>query len=127
MLASRITLTILLCIAIVAPAAAASDAPAGLTINVASYSFTPNPLQLAAGKPVTLTIVNQAGKGHDFTAKEFFAASAITSGAAPGGKIELGAHETKSITLTPQAGTYPVHCSHFLHASMGMKAEIVVR
>ncbi len=127
MLASRITLTVLLCIAIVAPANAAADAPAGLTINVASYSYTPNPIQLAAGKPVTLTIVNQSGKGHDFTAKEFFAASAITKGAAPDGELELAAHETKSITLTPRAGTYPVHCSHFLHASMGMKAEIVVR
>ncbi len=127
MLASRITLTILLCIAIVAPATAAADAPAGLTINVASYSYTQDPIQLAAGKPVTLTIVNQSGKGHDFTAKEFFAASAITKGSAPHGEVELAAHETKSITLTPRAGTYPVHCSHFLHASMGMKAEIVVR
>jgi plastocyanin len=125
MLGSRITLTVLLCITILARAAAA--APAGVTINAASYSFTPNPIQLAAGKPVTLTIVNQSGKEHDFTAKEFFAASAITAGTARDGKIELGAHETKSITLTPRTGTYPVHCSHFLHASMGMKAEIVVR
>ena len=127
MLASRIPLTVLLCIAIGSPASAAVDAPPGLTINVASYSFTPNPIQLVAGKPVTLTIVNQSGKGHDFTAKEFFAASAITKGAAPDGKVELAPHETKSITLTPRPGTYPVHCSHFLHASMGMKAEIVAR
>jgi len=127
MLASRITLTALLSIATVAPAATAADAPGRLTINVSSYSFIPNPIQLAAGKPVTLTIVNQSGKGHDFTAKEFFAASTITKGAAPGGKVELAAHETKSITLTPRAGNYPVHCSHFLHASMGMKAEIIAR
>ena len=127
MLAFRIALTALICVAVVAPAVAAADAPAALTINVASYSYAPNPIQLAAGKPVTLTIVNQSGKGHDFTAKEFFAASMITAGAAPGGKIELASHETKTVTLTPRAGTYPVHCSHFLHASMGMKAEIVVR
>jgi plastocyanin len=127
MFASRIALTVLLPIASVVPAAAAADAAGGLTINLASYSFTPNPIQLAAGKLVTLTIVNQSGKGHDFTAKEFFAASAITKGAAPDGKVELAAHETKSITLTPRAGSYLVHCSHFLHASMGMKAEIVVR
>ena len=127
MLASRITFTFMLCIATLTPAVAGADAPTGIIIKVASYSYTPNPIQLVAGKPVTLTILNQSGKGHDLTAKEFFAASVITKGTAPDGKVELAAHETKSITLTPRAGTYPVHCSHFLHASMGMKAEIVVR
>ena len=33
-----------------------------------SYGYTPSPIVLAAGKPVTLTFVNRAGKGHDFTA-----------------------------------------------------------
>jgi plastocyanin len=109
------------------PAHAQAPAPAALTINVASFSFAPKPIQLVAGKPVTLTLVNQSGSGHDFTAKEFFAASRITAGAAPGGKIPLEGHETKSITLVPTVGTYEVHCSHFLHASMGMTDTIVVR
>ena len=107
-------------------AAPVTAQPAGVTVNVASYSFTPKPIALAAGRPVTLTFVNQSGSGHDFTAKEFFAASTITGGAAPGGRIELAGHETKSITLVPRAGTYQAHCSHFLHASMGMTDTIVV-
>ncbi len=109
---------------LVAPAAA--QTPAAQTIDVRSYSFAPAPIRLAAGKPVTLTFVNNSGSGHDFTAKDFFAHSAITSGAAPDGKIELKGHETKTITLVPRAGTYEAHCSHFLHASMGMHDQIVV-
>ena len=100
--------------------------PAPVTITIASYSFTPKPIHLRAGQPVTLIFVNQSGGGHDFTASQFFAASAITAGAAPKGKIELAGHETKSITLTPRAGTYPAHCSHLFHSSMGMTDEIIV-
>ena len=100
--------------------------PSAVTLDVASFSFAPKPLHLAAGKPVTISFVNHSGSSHDFTAKEFFAASAITSGAAPGGKIDLAGHETKAITLVPRAGTYAAHCSHFLHSSMGMTDTIVV-
>jgi len=107
-------------------AAAAQAAPPVVTIGVSSYKFAPNPIHLKAGQPVTLTFVNQGGHGHDFTAKEFFAASAVSAGAAPGGKIELEGNQTKSITLTPRAGTYPAHCSHFLHSSWGMTDQIVV-
>src|SRR4051812_8222763 len=107
-------------VALVAPAVAQTPAPSALTIDVASFSFGPKPIRLAAGKAVTLTFANHASSGHDFTAKEFFAASTITAGSAPGGKIPLAAHETKSITIVPRAGTYEAHCSHFLHASMGM-------
>lgn len=107
----------------VTPAAAQ---PATVTVGVYSYGFTPNPIHLRAGQPVTLVFVNQSGNGHDFTAAQFFAASTISAGAAPNGEIELGAHETRSITLTPRAGTYHAHCSHFLHAMFGMKDLIVV-
>ena len=111
---------------LLATPSAALASPQAVTIGVTSYSFTPNPIHLKAGEPVTLTFVNKGGHGHDFTAKEFFGASSISAGAAPGGKVELGGNETKSITLTPRAGTYPAHCSHFLHQSFGMTAQIVV-
>lgn len=125
MIVSRLAVTVVLCLAMLAPAFAQAPATTKI-VNVTSYSFTPKPIQLAAGRSITLTFVNQAGGSHDFTAKEFFAASTITAGAAPGGKIALAPHETKSITLVPRAGTYEAHCSHFLHASMGMTDEIVV-
>lgn len=106
--------------------AAAQPAPQIVTIGVFSFGFTPKPIHLRAGQPVTLVFVNQGSHGHDFTAPEFFSKSTFSAGAAPGGKIPLAGHETKSVTLTPRAGTYSAHCSHFLHSSMGMTDTIVV-
>jgi plastocyanin len=106
--------------------ASAAAQPAGQTILIWSYGFSPHPIHLAAGRPVTLTFVNRSGSGHDFTAHSFFAYSRMVSGAAPDGEIELAPHETKSITLIPRTGTYHAHCSHFFHKQMGMSDEIIV-
>jgi plastocyanin len=100
--------------------------PAAVTIDVDSFSFGPKPIHLTAGQPVTLSFVNHSGSGHDFTAKEFFAASSVSSGDVRGGKVDLAPHASVTVTLVPRAGTFPAHCSHFLHASMGMTDQIVV-
>src|SRR6478672_8947885 len=120
---SRLASAAFLSVLAASPAAAQ---PQAITISVFSFGFTPKPIHLRAGQPVTLTFVNQSSHGHDFTAPEFFAASAVSAGAAPGGKIPLAGNQTKSITLTPRTGTYPAHCSHFLHSSMDMTDQIVV-
>lgn len=104
----------------------AQATPQQVTITIYSFGFAPSPIRLAAGRPVTLTFVNRSGSSHDFTAPGFFAASAITAGTAPNGEVELAGHETKSITLTPHAGTFHAHCSHFMHAMFGMKDLIIV-
>lgn len=106
-----------------APAVAQPD---NQTILVWSYGFSPRPLHLSAGRPVTLTFVNRSGSGHDFSAPSFFANSTIIRGAAPGGQMELNGHETKSITLIPRAGTYHAHCSRFFHKPLGMSDQIIV-
>jgi plastocyanin len=111
----------------VLPSVPAAAQPAAQTVNMWSYGFAPRPIHLAAGRPVTLTFVNRSGSSHDFTAGAFFANSAIIAGAAPGGEIELRPHETKSITLTPRAGSYPAHCSHFFHKQLGMSDRIIVQ
>jgi len=123
MTAFRLLSAGLLSIALSSPVAAQ---PAVQTIYVWSFNFAPKPIHLRAGVPVTLNFVNRSGGGHDFTAKGFFARSRILSGAAPDGEIELRGGETRSITLVPAAGTYKAHCSHFLHAQMGMRDLIVV-
>lgn len=107
-------------------AAPAAAQQAQLLIQVWSFGFGPRPLHLAAGKPVTLTFVNRSGSNHDFTAPGFFQHATFTSGAAVRDEIELGPHETKSVTLVPARGTYQAHCSHFLHKQMGMSDLIVV-
>jgi len=98
----------------------------GQKIMVWSFGFAPNPIRLAAGQPITLSFQNRSGSSHDFTAREFFASSRITAGAAPEGEIELKPHETKSVTLIPRAGTYKAHCGHFFHEPLGMTDAIVV-
>jgi plastocyanin len=126
MIRLRLAVASILSAILLAPAAAQSPAPASQTVQLFSFGFAPHPLHLEGGRPVTLTFVNQSGSGHDFTAKDFFASSKITAGAAPGGKVELKGHETKTVTLIPRAGSYTAHCSHFLHSSMGMTDEIIV-
>lgn len=96
------------------------------TIVVWSYGFSPRPLHLAAGRPVTLLFVNRSGSSHDFTAKRFFASSIIQSGSAPDGQIDLRPGESTRVTLIPHAGSYGAHCSHFLHKQMGMSDQIIV-
>jgi plastocyanin len=120
MIARSLTLLVLFA------SASAAAQPAAVTIQVQSFSYNPTPIHLKAGVPTTLTFVNAAGTGHDFTAKDFFAHSRISAGAAPGGEIDLKGHETKTITLVPQAGTYHAHCSHFMHKQMGMETSIIV-
>jgi len=108
------------------PLAPVHAQPAAQQVLVWSFGFSPRPIHLAAGQPITLTFVNRSGGGHDFTAKRFFASSRILSGAAPGGEIGLGPHQSRSITLVPAAGTYKAHCSHFMHKQLGMTDAIVV-
>ena len=104
----------------------AQPAPAR-TITLTSYAFAPAALRFAAGQPVTLNFVNQAGKGHDFTAPVFFAHARILAGSAPRGRIALKGGATATITLIPAAGNYAAHCSHFLHSSFGMTGTIIVQ
>ena len=109
------------------PLLGASPAPPVQPILLYSYGYSPAPIVLAAGQPVTLELINRAGKGHDFTAPKFFAASRVMSGAVEGGEVDLAAGQTQSVTLIPAAGTYKVHCGHPFHKMFGMQAEIVVR
>ena len=111
---------------LVLPAPALAQ-PAAETISVWSFGFSPKPIQLQAGQPVTLTFVNRGGGGHDFTARAFFASSRVIAGAAPDGRIKLPGHATRSITLVPVAGSYQAHCSHLMHEPMGMSDVILVR
>ena len=108
-------------------APAAAQQPAQLVVQVWSFGFGPQPIRLAAGKPVTLTFANQSGSSHDFVAPGFFQHARILAGAAPMGMIDLGPHQTRIVTLIPAAGTYQAHCSHFLHKQMGMSDTILVQ
>jgi plastocyanin len=113
-----------------ASASAQAPQPATVTVTMQNFKFEPSTVQLRAGVPTILHLVNNAGGGHSFTAPEFFAASKIAPASqklVEGGKVEVAKHSAVDVALTPAAGEYPLKCSHTLHATFGMKGSIVVR
>lgn len=124
MFSLRLAAVAVLALSVAAPAAAQ---PATVRIAVWSFGFSPQPIQLRAGRPVTMVFENRSGSGHDFTAPAFFRQATITAGSVKDGEIELKPHETRTVTLIPARGTYQAHCSHFLHKQLGMSAYIYVQ
>lgn len=100
-----------------------------VTVTLSSFKFEPAAIHLRAGQPVVLHLVNDAGGGHNFSAPEFFAASAIRvqdQGLIYMGAIELRSHQSKDIGLIPRRGIYKLRCTHTMHGMLGMKGDIVV-
>jgi plastocyanin len=117
-------------LAAVALTPAAAAAPAGVSVNLANFSFAPNVVQLRAGVPTVLHLRNLSSGGHNFSAPAFFAASRIQPQSAAyvrKGRVEVPAGSSVDIALTPAAGQYPLKCSHAFHSAFGMKGTIIVR
>lgn len=102
-----------------------------IDIDLSNFKFTPSTISLRSGGRYVLHFVNRSRGGHDFHAKTFFAAATM----APldrllvkNGEIELAGGQSRDITIiAPAAGSYRVHCTHFLHATFGMEATLKVR
>ncbi len=110
--------------------ATAQPQPAAVAVTLENFKFAPNTVQLHAGAPAVLHLVNTAGGGHSFSAPEFFAAAAIAPASKAlvhDGKVEVPKHSAVDVALTPAAGQYPLKCTHTLHSAFGMKGTIVVR
>ena len=109
----------------------AAAAPTGQHIEVAlsNFRFTPATIQLVHGQPYVLHLSSSGG--HSFAARAFFAAATmppVDRARLKGGKVELKGGETVDIHFTaPGAGSFPIKCTHFLHASFGMTGKFVVR
>ena len=109
-----------------------ANAQTAITVSMTNYAFTPNVLTLKAGETYRIHFSNDSGKGHDFTAREFFQVSTVAQPdkgkLEDGEEVELDDGQSVDITLTPnKPGTYPVSCTHFMHAMMGMTGKIVVQ
>lgn len=114
-----------------APAAAAPEwrRAREVEVRVSSFDFEPGEIRLEAGRPVRLLLVNMGEQDHDFSSAAFFAASEIRprdAARAGGGRIEVGAGETVSVTLVPRAGRYRLRCTNLFHRIMGMTGSIIV-
>ena len=125
-----IRLALIALLPIAAIAAATAPAPdwsraERVEIELSSFDYRPRTVRLRAGQPVVLHLVNRSGGGHDFTARAFFAAAAL-SRPVPGGRIDLKGGESRDVALVPKAGRYKVKCTHAFHSTLGMTGEIVV-
>ncbi|WP_404479563.1 cupredoxin domain-containing protein [Novosphingobium sp. BL-52-GroH] len=123
-----------------APAPAMSQAPsvaAGpgdvstLTVQLSNFQFSPSTITLDHGRAYALRFENLASGGHDFAAKDFFAAATIPEadrGRIVGGAISLKGGQSVEVHLVaPPTGTYKVRCTHFMHGAFGMTGKIVVQ
>ena len=111
---------------------AASQAPTVVNVQLANFSFTPKSITLDHGHSYVLRLANVADGGHDFSAEEFFAASAIAAedrSLVTEGAVEVPPGQVREIHLTAPgaAGSYHLKCSHSFHKMFGMSGSIVVR
>lgn len=105
-------------------------APA-VNVQLSNFKFTPKTIVLDHGRTYRLRLYNASGGGHDFTARDFFAAASI----APSdrrwiseGEVEVPPGQLREIRLTaPAAGRYKVKCTHTFHKTLGMSGTIIVR
>jgi uncharacterized cupredoxin-like copper-binding protein len=99
-------------------------------VVLSNFKFAPKTIRLKAGQPVVLHLVNDAGGGHDFTARQFFATAKIRPQDAAyvvDGSVELHhGGETRDIALVPAAGRYKLKCTHTFHKLLGMSGTIIV-
>ena len=117
-------------IAAAAPAATAQT-PTVFNVQLSNFKFSPRQIVLDHGHAYVLRLANVAGGGHDFTAPEFFAASAVAPAdrrLVAEGEVEVPPGQVREIHLTaPAAGRYKLKCSHSMHKFFGMSGKIVVR
>ncbi|MBO9714678.1 plastocyanin/azurin family copper-binding protein [Sphingomonas sp.] len=112
------------------PAAEARQQPAPQRVDVAmsNFKFSPTTIRMKPGAAYVLHLTSSGS--HSFEAKAFFAAAKVAPAdraKIAGGKVEVDSDAPVDIHfIAPAAGTYPVRCTHFLHASFGMTGQIVV-
>ncbi|WP_404334566.1 plastocyanin/azurin family copper-binding protein [Sphingomonas sp. MMS12-HWE2-04] len=103
--------------------------PQRIDVALSNFAFTPDTIALVHGQPYVLHLSSSGG--HSFAAKAFFAAATMPAAdraRLKGGKVELAGGDSVDIAfVAPAAGTYPIKCTHFLHAGFGMTGTFVVR
>jgi len=106
-----------------------SAQPQRIDIRLSNFKFAPATITMTHGQAYVLHLSSSGG--HSLVAKAFFAAAAVAPGdraKIADGSIELEGGESVDIHLTaPAAGSYAVHCGHFMHSTFGMTGKIVVR
>ncbi len=104
----------------------ADETPQAITLTLGDYRFDPDTLEVRAGQPVALTLINKDGiTPHTVILKDTAAGLDIDTGVSAG--------STTTIEFTAEApGTYTFYCSKKLpfmksHRERGMEGTLTVR
>jgi uncharacterized cupredoxin-like copper-binding protein len=116
------------------PQAQAPEPSAGellqVRVELSNFKIAPASLTFVHGQRYVLHLVNSSSHSHDFSAPAFFSAAAIEGPdrvKITNGKIELHGNQQVDLVLTaPGQAQYEFHCSHPLHAALGMRGTIHV-
>lgn len=116
---------------------AAADAPPDwgtardVEVRLSGFAFTPPSIELRAGEPVRLELVNDLLASRSFHAPGFFSAAQVLPADRPrltSGAVRLKPGERRTIRLVaPVPGTYRLRSGRLLQAALGMTGTIVVR
>jgi nitrite reductase (NO-forming) len=96
-----------------APGTTADGGAITLTVTATEFSFDPEILEVPAGTPVTITLINNGVVEHDITIDELDFHLLANPG------------ETVSATITVPAGVYHVYCDIPGHHEAGMMATLI--
>ena len=115
-----------------APASAAPDwrQSRDYEVRLSNMDIEPQRIELKAGEPVRLRLVNISETGHSFSAGDFFARAQLRNRDKrwlSGGSINVPAGDVREVILVPAAGRYRARCGNLLHRILGMSSEIVVQ
>jgi uncharacterized cupredoxin-like copper-binding protein len=86
-----------------------------ITVHATEFAFDPDPIEVSAGVPVTIVLINDGVVEHDLTIDSV------------GLSIHADPGETARETVTFVAGTYEVHCTVPGHHEAGMMTTLVAR
>jgi len=91
------------------------DGASEITVNAVDIDFKPDTIEIVAGEPVNVTVVNEGRVLHDFTLEE----------ANVHMNVEPGESKTTSLTID-EPGRYTAECTVESHAEAGMTIDVVV-
>jgi uncharacterized cupredoxin-like copper-binding protein len=116
---------------IASPAAAAPDwrQSRDYEVRLSNNDIEPRRIQLRAGEPVRLRLVNVDPTRHSFSAPEFLSQAQLRSRDKrwiSGGSIVVPAGDVREVVLVPAPGRYRARCGNLLHRILGMSSEIIV-
>jgi len=120
-------------------ACAGGATPTKVTVTMTEFGFEPNVINVSAGSPVELTLVNEGAVEHDFVIEVIQVTNVSSSNSgdhhmATDEHSEFDLHtstaagETSTLTFTPtESGTYKIICSVPGHLDAGMTGELIVK